>query len=461
MNNLQIFEILKSFTNKEFSDFGRFVKSPYFNNRSEVIRFYEAIKKYYPGFNSKYLIEKKIFEKVYPNKKFSGTLMRKVISLINNLAMDFIAVSGFRENKLEFNVKLYYDLYERNLNKAFEKKTKSIEKLLQESRHTPEYYHLKFKYTSKLNGYLSNHVEVPDYQKELEDFIVEFLVIVLHLYHRMCIVSNIYNTNFELKFFNDVISFINSHNYTNVTLVSLYYNLVMLVKTQDEKYFYNLIELGDKFRKKLTDTYQYNLYITLIDFCLNRIYKGDIQFRYHYFNLSKKYFENNTIPKEIGCISSILFTSIIRNSAYLKEFEWIDEFKNKYLQLIERDKLDEALNYSNASIEFEKGNFDNSLKLINKVNPDKLTMKINARNLQIMVYFELGYIDLLVSQIDSYKHYFKRNSEIGETLKQRNIPFIKSVSDLVKVRHDENNESAILLKKKIETSVYFSNKECV
>ena len=79
MKNLQLFEALKSLNKNEFREFGKFINSPYLNNRSEITRFYETIKKYYPDFTTEKIDEGKIFEKIYPGKKFSNVLMRKII----------------------------------------------------------------------------------------------------------------------------------------------------------------------------------------------------------------------------------------------------------------------------------------------------------------------------------------------------------------------------------------------
>ena len=140
MKNLQLIELLRSLNKSEFREFGKFINSPYFNNRSEVIRFYDVIKKFYPLFDSNGLNEEKIFNSVYPGKEFSDVMMRKLVSLMTNLILDFYAEISFKDDILGYNVKLLYKLYEKNLSVMFEKKAKSIKELLQNKQIDPLIY---------------------------------------------------------------------------------------------------------------------------------------------------------------------------------------------------------------------------------------------------------------------------------------------------------------------------------
>ena len=106
MKNSELLKTLGSMNENEFREFGKFIASPYFNNRSEIVRLYDALKKYHPTFSSNSFKEELIFSKVYPGKKFSGVMMRKVFSLTTNLAMSFFAFKSFEDDKLGYNVKL-------------------------------------------------------------------------------------------------------------------------------------------------------------------------------------------------------------------------------------------------------------------------------------------------------------------------------------------------------------------
>ena len=77
-----------------------------------------------------------------------------------------------------------------------------------------------------------------------------------------------------------------------------------------------------------------------------------------------------------------------------------------------------------------------------------------------MLYYELGFYNELVSQIDSYKH-FLRNNDVGEKIRERCLPFLNHVSDLLKIKQSGDKHSAVIFKKKLNKTDYFNLKEWV
>lgn len=464
MENSQLAETLRSLNKAEFRELGKFVRSPYHNNRSEVIRFYDAVKKYYPLFESKSLENQKIFSAVYPGKKYSSVMMRKVVSLITNLVMEYIAVSGFRKDELEYNIKLLCELFEKNLSSVFEKKAKNMETLLQKSKHTVEYYEAKSKYTSWKIAHLDNKNEsttIPKYQNELDDFVEYFLIVLLMKYHRLRTMSNMYNFKYDFKLYNEVIEFLRKHDYKESTLVSLYHNLAMLSNTEEEKYFLELLKFWEKFEDKLTDLLQHIIYVTLYNHCINRKHKGEIKYHKVQFGITKKYFEKNIFPKDVGFIQPNLFAAAVQNAAKLKEFDWITGFINNYKRRLDPETAEETTNYSLAIIEFEKGNYEMSLTYLSTIQPERLNRKINVKNLLIRIYYELGYTEELIQAVDSYRHYLHREKTITAQNLEMTTNFLKLVSDLNKLRINKDAENIALLRKKVEKTPYFNLKEWV
>jgi len=462
MENSQLINILKSLNKKELREFRKFVRSPYFNNRSEVVRFYDAIKIFYPLFNSKNMNEEIIFSKVYPGKKYSNLLMRKLVSLMIKLLMDFYAISSFKDNAPEYNVKMLYKLHEKKLPVMFEKKAAATAALLQNAKHTFSYYESKFNYTSILNGYLVHKNEkaaVKKLQGELDDFIEYFVSVLLLLYIRFSNWSYIYNIKYDLKFYDETMKLISKYRYGNVTLVSINYNMLMLSTTQDEKYFYELTKCRNKFETKLSDMDDFNIYIVLSQFCLKKIHAGKIKFRKDHFELTKSLLKRNFFPRQYGYMEPYFFTSIVFNASRLKEFAWTEDFIESHKNNLDPALEDEIVNYSYSTVEFDKGNFEKALRYLSTVNPQSLYMKLTVKNLLVMVYYELNFTDELISLIDSFRHFLHRDKDTGESLKKRDTVFIKFVSELVRIRLSEEKGAALELKKKIEKSPYFSIKE--
>lgn len=460
MENSQSIKILASMNKQEFRDFGKFLLSPYFNNRSEVVRLYDTLKPFYPGFDSKKINEENIFGNVYPGKKFNDELLRKVFSLFNNLALDFFAIADFRENTLDYNVRIADKLREKKLNAMFERRAKIIDKLFQQNKHTFDYYESKYKYSSILNGFLLHKDEnkmVQSLQGELDDFMEYFFSVSLLMYIRLSEWFSGYSIKKDLILYDEVLNHLANDKYKDVTLVYLYQNMLLLLRTNREEYFFKLLEGRKKFEDKLSAMDLYNISIVLIQYCYKRVTKGDSHFRKYQFDSVKLILELNLIPE--GFIEPYFFINSVRNAAVIREFEWCEKFISDLSNRLNPEHAEETSSYSKALVEFYRGNYGKALEYTSWINPDRSVIKIELKNIQLVIYYELGYSNELYALVDSYKHFLSRAKDLADESKQNCSRFIRYIIKLEKIRSEENKEDAVLLLKEIEQAVYFNFKE--
>lgn len=462
MKNSQLKELLLSLDKTELKEFEKFVRSPYFNNRTEVTRFYNVIVKYHPDHprhDTSGLSDQIIFKTVYPGKKYSDVLMRKLYSLTTNLLLDFISVKGFRENRLEYNIKLLDKLRERKLPAIFEKRSGYMEKLLSGSKHDISYYENKLKHTSISLGHLLNTNEksmVSNLQNELDDVIEYFIIVATLQYIRLGEWSKALDRKFELKFQDEIIKYFSKRKSGEVTLATLYYNMMMLLNTEEEKYYIELEKCRKIFEPKLSNMDEYNISIVLMQYCYKRVLKGNIEYRRHQYEITKDMLKKNLIPA--GYIEPYFFTNTIRNATNINEFNWSEEFIASYRKRLNPEYEEEITEYSFAMIEFNKGNFEKSLRHLSKINIERSNMKLGIKNLMIVIYYELNYKEELISLIDTYKHFLQRDTTMTRQSIHITRLFLKFVSQLVKIYHNENYENVYQLKEKIESTPYFDLK---
>lgn len=460
MKHSQLAVILRSFTKAEFKEFSRFLRSPYFNNRDEVTRFYDALKGFYPLFNSKNLTEENIFSKVYPKKKFSSVLMRKLVSLIIQQAMNFFTVSSFKENVLEFNVKMLDKLREKKLDTMFEKKIRNIEELFGKSKQDFAFYESKYKYTSILNGYYLNVNEktmVNKFQNELDDFIEYYLGVSLLMYLRLSEWGRMYSIKFDMKFYNEVINYLSVSEFKNITISQIYFNMLMLLNSGEEKYFFTLQDLRDKFEDKLSGIDDFNIGVVSIQYCYKRVLKGDTEYRRHQFNITNKILDKNLIPA--GYVDPYFFTNAVRNASAIKELEWAEKFINNYKQKLNPDNSEEITDYSLALVEFSRKNYERSLKHLSKINLEMSGMKLEIKNLLVVIYYELSYTEELISLIDTYKHFLHRDKNMSNQSRQTSTLFLNFVSELHKIKLSRKSGYPLKIKREIEAGPYSNLKE--
>jgi len=129
-------------------------------------------------------------------------------------------------------------------------------------------------------------------------------------------------------------------------------------------------------------------------------------------------------------MSQNFYKNILQNAAELKEFEWADNFIESYKNELRSDYRDAAYCYCKAFLEAEKNNYEDSLDYLSRLQTDELYLKIDVRLLQARLYYELNEYDVLLSSIDSTRHFLKDNKFIAENRKAQYSTFIKSLSAL-------------------------------
>lgn len=157
----------------------------------------------------------------------------------------------------------------------------------------------------------------------------------------------------------------------------------------------------------------------------------------------------------------ITFTNIVRNSSYLKQFDWTEKFINKYKVNLHPTQKVSIINYCLGLIEFDKGNFAKSLKLLSNINPKWFNMKNDIKKIILKCYYELDYSVELYLQIDSYRHFIYNELASWEKMNFGNKRFIKFITELNSVKINRNFRAADELKNKVEDSEYFYHKEWI
>ena len=112
-------ELLKSFSEAEFKEFGLFAASPYFNRENVQVKFYEILKKHYPDFSSRTFTKEQIYKKLYPGKTFSDGVMRNILSKTLELAENFISIQHFQKDEFTYSYTLMRELSKRKAEKLF------------------------------------------------------------------------------------------------------------------------------------------------------------------------------------------------------------------------------------------------------------------------------------------------------------------------------------------------------
>jgi hypothetical protein len=278
--------LLKTFSEKEFKEFGLFINSPFFTKEAAQGKLYLILKKYYPAFDGRDFKKEKVFSKLYPDKKYNDGILRNVFTRTLALAEDYLTVKRYSEKEFYYRLNLLSELNERKQLKLFEKEIIVTENYLQENliedgNHYYEKFLLQEEQRSFTRGQKSSLKSGEMYPGLFHNFSISFMINMLKI--------DVYmqNTNrymFHFEQYKFLMEGIEKHiednyaEYSKITYLNYYYNASMLAKTSGEEYYYNLFKLIKHKDRELAYTDKRGLYVILANYCYTKSNAGELNF---------------------------------------------------------------------------------------------------------------------------------------------------------------------------------------
>jgi hypothetical protein len=188
----------------------------------------------------------------------------------------------------------------------------------------------------------------------------------------------------------------------------------------------------------------------MLRFCNTNNLKHDNEFLHESFMI------NETILKEKLFLeySPFLQLSFCRNHVIkcksLNKFEEIKLFIKNYKEYFNPEYSDKFIQYCRSLIMFEERNYEISLQHISKADLNKAVLRKDLRVLKIKIYYELNYMDSLISEIDSFRHFNASNETIITEIIDKAKNFINYISALVKLKGNCSQSDLHALKKRLE-----------
>ena len=440
MQNTRLIKFLRSLNNNEIRQFRDFIYSPTFNKNKNISALFDLLYEFYPDFDSPELNEEMLFEKIFKNEKYQYFKIKNLVSDLFGLGKEFLAFSVFRKDDHINEKFLLSELRKRNLDTAFEQAYKFADKSLEKNKAKDEVYYLhKMDLQFEIMSYYSPkkpNVNFHFMQERLDLFVSYSLIFLLKMYNIMLHENNQNNYSFDMKMFENVMGYLKDSSFTNNPTLEVYYNILLMEKTKDEKYFYALKELRNKYKDSLTPFDNYMLYLHMDSYCTtayNEHCRTDLL--KEQFMLVKENLMYN-IP-EHGKILYPDFLNEVKKAVRVNEFDWAEDYIERYNYILSEEK-ENTLNFCYGFISYKKGELDKALDHFSKTNFSNFIIKVQVKILLLQLYIEKEYYDQAELMIDTFRHYVSREKAIRDTIKISLLEFLRITGDLIKLRSGMN-----------------------
>jgi hypothetical protein len=470
MQNSKLIRLLTLFSLEEMERFKVFVQSPFFNTNSNLVTLIEHIASFFPDFDHPDLAWEKtylmVFEQKATNKSHHEAVI-KLASKLTKLAKAFLAHAALAEDEME-GAALRKQWFQRK--KAIEwseAELREMQSILYKYPLIDEYF-MWNKYRISSEWARINAISNP----QIEQIEIEAVSQNLDAYYlrakmeHLCHLSNQSLVLGQKKVIEEQESIeslyaLNQQNLSEPLAIWFKAWQTLLDPSNETKY--------DALKKSLLKEFNYlslaerQTIFVYLHHASRIVFKDTDEYFAEMNALHKLQISLGILLNSEGHIYTIALFNIISVAIRQQEIEWAAQFFEAY-----KDKLDPASENSESIlllcqsiIQFEQGLFGDSLDTLNAAAFKDIQGKLAERRLRLKIYHELGYFDLFLDQINTFRKFLSVNKDsIPKHHYEGCLNFIQASVHISKlVQNKAKNQSA--LRNLLETTVIMPEKHWI
>ncbi len=427
--------ILKTFTKKEFRELRKWIVSPMHNQRKDVAKLFEYLMEDGHLYNDSFLEKEAVYRWIFGKEAYNDAKIRQTIYFTTKCVEEFLIYQGLRADEVRAFTVLGNLYRKRKLDKAFQKNLKETQKLQKEQSYRNNQflrneYNIQWEKYEYLIGVKRMGLELNDISNALDAmYIADKLrlscVIIAH--------QSVYKKEeYQIEMLSEVLEIAKSRDFLKYPAIAIYYyGYLSQVDRNDESHFFNLKKEIIENGKLFTTSEMQDIYLMALNYCIAKINASVKHYLREAFELYKQGLEQRILMNE-GVLSRYTFINVVTNATILKEYDWIESFIEEYKDYLEEKYRDNIVSYSQGRLHFERKEYDKALRLFSQVEYDDILMNLNAKVMQLQMFYEQDELDVLESLLESMRTYLVRKKVIGyHRSNYKNI--IRLIKKLVKI----------------------------
>jgi len=395
-----------------------------------------------------------LWENIYNKAEFNSLRFRKLFSDLLKLTEQFLIQEEFERDEIIKANYLLKSIGDRQLKKLFSTSLSNAIRISERAPFKESSFYLKQYQREKTIYQLKNSAIDRNSESNLEKIINNldyfYLAEKMRFLSAILMREDVISVEYEILFKEEIMNHLNKYGYDEVPIVSIYFQMYLTLKSDDDKNYFKLKALLKKNIEIFPPYEAIEIYTNVINYCIKKINRGEDNFLLEFIQLNETLLENNIIAENE--LSPWRFKNIVTVALKLSKFTWVENFIETYKGKISETYRDNAITFNTAQLYFYQKKYEELLPLLLRVEYEDFTYSLSSKLLTSITYYELEEIDALISYLTSFRTYLSRHKSISIKKKEWNINFISNVRKLLKFR-TRNKSKLLELKTEIhETS---------
>lgn len=415
MEKSKLVQLCRSLSRPEQREFRRFLQSPFFCRRAEVLVLYDFLEKY---LNSGRPVPEKeaVYAVVFPAETFDDHRLRMLMSHLSQLAGQFLALEDFMVDEPQYLLRLGQVFRKRKLYAHFTQTIAELDQKLQSQPfRNPDFFQTQ--YLTSLEKYQNAYDQRELGSQHLQPLTgqLDNAYLARKLWQACLLLSSeaMSNTSYDVGLLAEVLSYVAANEASQTPVVAIYYHCYRALTNPGQSDFFQtfkalLLEHGRLFPPAEVR----DLYILAINFCIRRYNAGNQaylrdQFDFYKDGLRQGYFLTD------GELSHYTYQNAVTSGLVMHEYEWVAQFIHEYRDKLAAAYQESVYSFNLARLAYERKQYDQALPLLQKAEYKDLLLSLAAKTLQLKIYFELDEIDLLEAHLSAFKVFLRRKKDLG------------------------------------------------
>jgi hypothetical protein len=410
MQNSQLSQLIHSFSAQEQREIKKFLTSPYFNLREDVVLLFdwfctnETPKK---DSTKQYL---------FGEQELPDEVLRLRMTYLMRLIEQYMAQKEFEGDTIYQNLLLATHLRKRGLKVPFERQKKWLEKKLdnQPLRDT-KYYEAQFRLNWEMHQLVSS--AKPTYTEHLQaaskSADIAYIAQKLRLICLSATQQTVYHSNFNAEWEREVVDFAEQQFMSSERIIVIYLHCYKMLRFPDEEaHFQHFKTMLLESLVFFSDDENRSLFVWAINYCVRRLNLGEKRYYKEVLELYKPGIEQG-ILLENDEISTYTYYNVVAAGLQTGDWEWVNFFIYQYKNKLQKQYRESAFSFNLARLEYVQKHFNIVLELLQKVNYRDTFVNLAAKTLLLKTWYELDELDTLQSHLDAMRNFIHRKRVLG------------------------------------------------
>lgn len=411
MQNSSLFQLVQSFSPVERRDARKFLSSPFFNTRQDVLLLFDFLTA------AETPTKEQAWNHLLPGADFDDQKLRLLMSYLHRLLEQYVSVSEMGEDGLHGQLYLAAGYRRRGLSVPFEKSLKTLDKSLSEQpKRDASFHYLHFRlnwerYQTATSDNPSGALPIRQMEASVDAF---YLSTRLRLLCHVWAQQGVYRTEDAAENSAETLLALAAQpHWLAVPAVAIYLHCYQMLAQPEVEAHFQVFKEKVLAAGSLFETNEIReLYLLAINYCIRRLNDGEKRYFKEVLDLYKAGLEHGFLI-ENGMLSRFTYHNIVAAGLHTGELDWVNFFIHEYKNALKRTYRESSFSFNLARLEYARQRYGAVLELLQKANYRDPLLNLAAKTLLLKTFYEMGEHDLLQSHLDAMRNYILRKRVIG------------------------------------------------